>query len=132
MISAYLVADEKALRKGLLLSFAAALVQACVAILIVCTVSVVLRATASTMNRLAMNVELLSFIVVALMGLVITWRKSGKVLGVLALARNPFAPPGGKLRSRAHASARGTDVSPAGGTWRAWRWPPGFGPVPGR
>ncbi|MPR11170.1 nickel/cobalt transporter [Microvirga tunisiensis] len=90
VISAYLVADEKALRKGLILSFAAALVQACVAILIVGTVSVVLRATASTMNRLAMNVELLSFIIVALMGLVITWRKSGKVLGVMALARNPL------------------------------------------
>jgi nickel/cobalt exporter len=86
----YLVADEKALRKGLVLSFAAALVQACVAILIVGTVSVVLRATASTMNRLAMNVELLSFVIVALMGLVITWRKSGKVLGVMALARNPL------------------------------------------
>lgn len=91
VISAYLVADEKALRKGLLLSLAAALVQACVAILIVCTVSLVLRATASTMNRLAMNVELVSFIAVALLGLVITWRKAGKVLGVLALARNPFA-----------------------------------------
>ncbi len=92
VISAYLVADEKALRKGLLLSLAAALVQACVAILIVGTVSLVLRATASTMNKLAMNVELLSFIAVALLGLVITWRKAGKVLGVLALARNPFAP----------------------------------------
>jgi ABC-type nickel/cobalt efflux system permease component RcnA len=91
VISAYLVADEKALRKGLILSFAAALVQALVAILIVGTVSVVLRATASTMNRLAMNVELVSFIAVALLGLVITWRKSGKVLGVLALARNPLA-----------------------------------------
>jgi nickel/cobalt transporter (NicO) family protein len=91
VISAYLIADEKALRKGLLLSLAAALVQAVVAILIVCTVSVVLRATASTMNKLAMNVELVSFIAVALLGLVITWRKAGKVLGVLALARNPFA-----------------------------------------
>ncbi|KLK90403.1 nickel transporter [Microvirga vignae] len=91
VISAYLVADEKALRKGLILSFAAALVQALVAISIVGTVSLVLRATASTMNKLAMNVELMSFIAVALLGLAITWRKSGKVLGVLALARNPLA-----------------------------------------
>ncbi|WP_414476177.1 nickel/cobalt transporter [Microvirga sp. M2] len=91
VISAYLVADEKALRKGFALSFAAALVQALVAILIVGTVSVVLRATASTMNKLALNVELLSFIVVALLGLAITWRKSGKVLGVLALAKDPLS-----------------------------------------
>jgi nickel/cobalt exporter len=91
VISAYLVADEKALRKGFALSFAAAFVQAMVAILIVGTVNLVLRATASTMNKLAMNVEMVSFIAIALLGLVITWRKSGKLLGVVALARNPLA-----------------------------------------
>jgi ABC-type nickel/cobalt efflux system permease component RcnA len=91
VISAYLVADEKALRKGFLLSLAAALVQALVAIAIVSGVNLVLRATASTMNKLAMNVELASFIAVALLGAVITWRKAGKVMGVLALARNPLA-----------------------------------------
>jgi ABC-type nickel/cobalt efflux system permease component RcnA len=91
VISAYLVADEKALRKGFALSLAAALVQALVAIGIVFIVSVVLRATASTMNKLAMNVELASFIAVTLLGAAITWRKAGKVLGVMALARNPHA-----------------------------------------
>jgi ABC-type nickel/cobalt efflux system permease component RcnA len=91
VISAYLVADEKALRKGFVLSLAAALVQALVAIGIVAIVSLALRATASTMNKLALNVELASFIAVALLGAVITWRKAGKVLGVMALARNPYA-----------------------------------------
>jgi ABC-type nickel/cobalt efflux system permease component RcnA len=91
VISAYLVADEKALRKGFLLSLAAALVQALVAIAIVSIVSLALRATASTMNKLAMNVELASFVAVALLGAVMTWRKAGKVLGVMALARNPYA-----------------------------------------
>ncbi|QRM28952.1 nickel/cobalt transporter [Microvirga sp. VF16] len=91
VISAYLVADEKALRKGFILSLAAALVQALVAIAIVTLVSLVLRATASTMNKLAMNVELASFIAVALLGAVIAWRKAGKFLGVMALARNPLA-----------------------------------------
>ena len=38
-----------------------------------------------------MNVELASFVAVALLGAVITWRKAGKVLGVIALARNPYA-----------------------------------------
>ena len=92
VISAYLVADDKALRKGFALSLAAALVQALVAIGIVSLVNLALRATASTMNKLAMNVELLSFVAVALLGAVITWRKAGKVLGVMALARNPYAP----------------------------------------
>jgi ABC-type nickel/cobalt efflux system permease component RcnA len=62
-----------------------------VAIGIVSVVSLVLRATASTMNKLAMNVELISFIAVALLGAVITWRKAGKVLGIMAMARNPYA-----------------------------------------
>jgi len=91
VISAYLVADEKALRKGVVLSLAAALVQASVAIAIVSGVNLVLRATATTMNKLALNVELASFIAVALLGAVITWRKAGKVLGVMAMARNPYA-----------------------------------------
>ena len=91
VISAYLVADEKALRKGFALSLAAALVQALVAIAIVAIVSLALRATAATMNKLAMNVELASFVAVALLGAVIAWRKAGKFLGVIALARNPYA-----------------------------------------
>ena len=92
VISAYLVADEKALRKGFALSLAAALVQALVAIAIVSVVSILLRATAATMNKLAMNVELASFVAVALLGAVIAWRKAGKFLGVMALARNPLRP----------------------------------------
>jgi len=91
VISAYLVADEKALRKGFALSLAAALVQALVAIAIVAIVSLALRATAATMNKLAMNVELASFLAVALLGAVFAWRKAGKLLGVVALARNPYA-----------------------------------------
>ena len=91
VISAYLVADEKALRKGFALSLAAALVQALVAIAIVAIVSLALRATAATMNKLAMNVELASFLAVALLGAVFAWRKAGKFLGVVALARNPYA-----------------------------------------
>lgn len=102
VISAYLVADEKALRKGFALSFAAALVQALVAILIVGIVSLVLRATAATMNRLALNVEIVSFAAIALLGLVITWRKSGKLLGVLALAKNPLAPAQGESCDHVH------------------------------
>ncbi|WP_112664595.1 nickel/cobalt transporter [Microvirga flavescens] len=91
VISAYLIADEKALRKGFTLSLAAALIQALVAILIVCVAALILKATAATMNALTAQVEMASFAVVALMGALITWRKAGKVLGVAALSRNPLA-----------------------------------------
>ncbi|MBF9234740.1 nickel/cobalt transporter [Microvirga alba] len=91
VIAAYVVADERALVKGFSLSLAAAFVQALVAILIVGLVALLFKATAATMNRVTTGVELMSFAVVALLGVVMTWRKAGKVLGVLTLARNPLA-----------------------------------------
>ncbi|MFC4174729.1 nickel/cobalt transporter [Microvirga sp. GCM10011540] len=93
VIAAYLVADERALRKGFGLSLAAALVQALVAILLVSVIALVFRATAATMNEVTKGVELMSFAAVALLGAAITWRKAGKVTGVLALSKNPLAGP---------------------------------------
>jgi ABC-type nickel/cobalt efflux system permease component RcnA len=93
VISAYIIADQKALRKGFGLSVAAALVQAFVAIAIVSIVSFVLRATAATMNTLTLQVEWVSFAFVALLGGLMTWRKAGKLLGTIALARDPLAGP---------------------------------------
>jgi ABC-type nickel/cobalt efflux system permease component RcnA len=91
VIAAYLVSDERALAKGFTLSLAAALVQALVAVMLVSSVAIVLRATAETMNRVATGVEWTSFIAVTLLGLALTWRKAGKALGVWTLARNPLA-----------------------------------------
>ncbi|MBM6594905.1 nickel/cobalt transporter [Microvirga pudoricolor] len=102
VISGYLIADEKALRKGFALSLAAALVQALVAVGLVAVVAFLLRATAATMNALAAQVELVSFALVAALGLLITWRKAGKVLGVAALARDPLAAPASEGCDHAH------------------------------
>ncbi|MGO4573543.1 nickel/cobalt transporter [Microvirga sp. 2TAF3] len=102
VIAAYLVADERALAKGFGLSLAAALVQALVAILLVSLVALLFRATAATMNQVTTGVELMSFAAVALVGAVITWRKAGKVLGVMALARNPLSGPQGEDCDHVH------------------------------
>lgn len=93
VIAAYLLADERALAKGFALSLAAALVQALVAILLVSAVAIAFRATAATMGQVTIGVETMSFAVVALLGVVLTWRKSGKFLGTWALSRNPLAAP---------------------------------------
>ena len=45
------------------------------------------------MNQLAMNVELVSFVAVALLGAVIAWRKAGKVLGVSGARPQPRRRP---------------------------------------
>jgi len=102
VISAYLVANERALRKGFALSFAAALVQAAVAILLIGIMAVALQATSAAIGRVASTVELASFALVALVGLVLTWRKAGKLAGTVALARDPAAPVAGETCDHAH------------------------------
>jgi len=89
VIAAYLVASERALLKGFALSLAAALVQAGVAVLLVGVMAVVLQATSAAIGRVTGAVELASFALLALIGLVLTWRKAGKLAGTAALARNP-------------------------------------------
>ncbi len=93
VIAAYLVSNERALAKGLCMSLAAALVQAIVAIALVASLSLALQATAATMTSVANWVELASFAAVAALGIVLTWRKAGKFLGVAALASDPRAMP---------------------------------------
>jgi nickel/cobalt exporter len=99
VIGAYLVASERALLKGFGLSLAAALLQAIVAVLLVSALAILLHATAATMSRVTVGVELASFAAVALVGALITWRKAGTLLGLAALARDP----------RADTRARGCD-----------------------
>ena len=80
VIAGYLVANERALAKGFGMSLAAALVQALVAVTLVSVVTVLLRATAATMSQVTNWVEIASFAAVAMLGLVLVWRKAGKVL----------------------------------------------------
>jgi len=93
VIAAYLVANERALAKGFGMSLAAALVQALVAIALVLTLSLALNSTAAAMGRVTNGVEIASFAAVAALGLMLTWRKAGKVLGVAARAADPRAAP---------------------------------------
>ncbi|MCU4178728.1 nickel/cobalt transporter [Bosea sp. BH3] len=77
VISGYIVADNRSLKRGLVLSFAAALLQALVAIGIVAVATLLLRTTAVRMNAAAQVIEQGSFLFVALVGLLILWRKAG-------------------------------------------------------
>ncbi|WP_332685417.1 nickel/cobalt transporter [Bosea sp. (in: a-proteobacteria)] len=77
VISGYIVADNRSLKRGLGLSFAAALLQALVAIALVGTLTLALNATAATMAATTRAIELASFALVALVGLVVLWRKAG-------------------------------------------------------
>lgn len=91
VIAAYLVASDRALAKAAALSFAAALVQAVVAVLVVGVLALLLRATAGTMSGVTRGIEVASYAGLAALGLLITWRKAGALLGVAHLARDPRA-----------------------------------------
>lgn len=82
VIAGYILAGERALARGLALSFAAALLQALVAIAIVGVGVLLLRATAPGLTRAGNLIETTSFALVAALGLVVTWRKAGR-LGAL-------------------------------------------------
>jgi ABC-type nickel/cobalt efflux system permease component RcnA len=86
VISAYIIANEAALRRGVALAAAAALTQAFVAIVIVLAATYLLHLTAYGMTALNGRVELLAFAAIALYGLALTWRKAAPVAKRLAWA----------------------------------------------
>ena len=79
VIAGYIVAGERALRRGCVLSVCAALLQACVAGAIVGIGSLILNATAASLTRAGTLIETASFALVAALGLGLTWRKAGRL-----------------------------------------------------
>lgn len=82
VISGYIVADNRSLRRGLALSFAAAILQALVAIAIVSVATLIFRTTAAQMNVATSVIEQGSFLLVALVGLLVLWRKAGSFVSL--------------------------------------------------
>jgi len=82
VISGYIVADNRSLKRGLALSFAAAIVQALVAIGLVGALTIALNATAKTMASTTFVIEQGSFALVALVGLYVLWRKAGNLVAL--------------------------------------------------
>lgn len=82
VISGYIVADDRSLRRGLGLSFAAAILQALVAIALVGILTIALRQTAQTMAVATDWVERASFALVAAVGTFVLWRKAGALLAL--------------------------------------------------
>ncbi len=75
VLASYMVANERALRRGIVLSFLAALLQAVVAITVVTLLSYVFHATQMGMRATDAMIEKLSYAGVAALGLWLFWRK---------------------------------------------------------
>jgi nickel/cobalt exporter len=83
VISSYLVANNETWRRGVVLSFASALLQALVAIAIVGIAAVLLNATAKTMGNAVRVIEIVSYGLIVLIGLRLLWVKGRAFIGLL-------------------------------------------------
>lgn len=89
VISSYLVANQETWRRGIVLSFASAILQALVAVAIVGIAAVLLNATASQMCSAERVIELVSYALIALVGARLIWVKGR---GFLHAARGLSRP----------------------------------------
>jgi nickel/cobalt transporter (NicO) family protein len=75
VISSYLVANEETWRRGLVLSFASAILQAVTAIVIVGVAAALLGATAKMMGDTVRVIEIVSYALIVLLGVRLFWVK---------------------------------------------------------
>lgn len=87
VISSYMLANEVALRRGVALSFLAAMLQAVTAILVMTAVFLALRGTSVSMTDATWFLEIASYALVTGFGLWLLWRKAGKRLAGLISGR---------------------------------------------
>ena len=89
ILASYMLANERALKRGAVMALMAALLQALLAIGLVAAAGFVFNATASQMNRAADWVTLASYRGIVAIGLLLVWRK-GRAL-IAALSRHSIA-----------------------------------------
>jgi nickel/cobalt exporter len=91
VISSYLVANNETWRRGIVLSFASAILQALSAIAIVGVVAALLGATAKAMGNTVRVIEIVSYALILLIGLRLLWVKGSAFLRALRLKEGPHA-----------------------------------------
>ena len=93
VISSYLLANEETWRRGVALSFAAAVLQALTAVVIVAIVALVIGATAKMMGDTVRVIETVSYALIVLVGARLFWVKGRSFLKTLHAVRSPELVP---------------------------------------
>ncbi|RAI31744.1 nickel/cobalt transporter [Rhodoplanes serenus] len=75
VISSYMIANDETWRRGVVLSFASAFLQAAVAVAVVGVAAALLGATARSMNTAVRWIEIVSYALIALVGARLVWLK---------------------------------------------------------
>ncbi len=104
VISSYLIANQETARRGIVLSFASALMQSLVAVVIVAICAWLLNATAKTMCGAERAIEILSYALIAAFGARLVWTKGGGFIRALQAPRPALA-----MASAGHGHGHGHD-----------------------
>jgi len=102
VISSYLVANDETWRRGIVLSFASAALQAVTAVAVVGIGAVLLGATAKAMGNTVRVIEIVSYALIMLIGLRLLWVKGRAFVALL----RPVLP---EAAASAHHAVHGHD-----------------------
>ena len=102
VISSYMLANEVTLRRGIMLSFVSAMLQAVSAVVLMGAVFLILRGSSVSMTDATRFLEIASYVLVTAFGAWLLWKKAGPAL------RRLFAGAPGHSLSSAHAPATET------------------------
>ena len=80
VITSYMVSNERALRRGIIIAFLAALLQGLVAIVVIGGAAVIFNATAQRMTAMAHVLELAAYCGIILLGIMLVVRKGAALL----------------------------------------------------
>jgi nickel/cobalt exporter len=106
VISSYLVANDETWRRGIVLSFASALLQAFTAIAVVAIAAALLGATAKAMGNTVRIIEIAGYALIVAIGLRLVWVK-GRAF--LQLVRVGASQHHGHAHGHAHGHGHGHD-----------------------
>jgi nickel/cobalt exporter len=104
VISSYIVANNETWTRGVVLSFASALLQALVAVAVVGLAAALLNATAATMGRAVNVIEIVSYSLIIVIGVRLLWVKGRAFLALLHTLHRPAAV-GAAVTPRPHDHA---------------------------
>ena len=105
VISSYMLANEVALRRGIMLSFVSAFLQAATAIAVMTLVFLVLRGTSISMTDATWFLEVVSYALISVFGAWLLWRKAGPLVRGLFGGKPAHSLSAAHAHSHAHARA---------------------------
>jgi nickel/cobalt exporter len=107
VISSYMLANEVALRRGIMLSFVSAFLQALTAILVMTFVFLVLRGTSVSMTDATWFLEVASYVLITLFGAWLLWQKAGPRLLSLFGGNRAYSLSAAHAHSHGHSHSHG-------------------------